>query len=196
MDTAEGQAVRPRPPFWIRLSITAGNLVQVTGLIIGGLVMYLAAHLDVSTLLRVILMILGWLVIYICCHAISHWIVGRLVGIRFQGQGVRGTDHPEEYGPGMRQVMQITPMFTVMTERTSMHKARPIARALMFAAGETGSIIFPTIAAFYAWQSQTPGGLILFIVAVLGSVFAAVTTSVGPKGDYAKARKALQTKHE
>ncbi len=55
--------------------------------------------------------------------------MGRLVGIRFRGYGVRGTDHPENYPPGLRQVMSAMSTFTVMTEKASMATARPLAKA-------------------------------------------------------------------
>ena len=57
---------------------------------------------SVATAVSVILMLLGWFVIYICCHALAHWAIGRVVGIRFRGYGVRGTDHPENYPPLLR----------------------------------------------------------------------------------------------
>src|ERR1700690_816972 len=167
MGNADVQPLPPRPPFWMRLSITMGNLLQLTGLIVGGWVMILAAHLDAGTLLRVVLMILGWFMIYICCHALGHWLVGRLVGIRFRGYGMRGTDHPEEFSPRMRRLMSTIPMFTAITEKASMEKASPVAKALMFGAGETSTIVCVILAGLYAWQSNTPGGLILLICSIV-----------------------------
>jgi hypothetical protein len=111
-----------RPPFWFKLSIRMGNLVQVDGLILGSVLLIMAAHSQSPAVIRIVLMILGWFVIYICCHAIAHWVVGLLGRIRFEGYGVRGTDHPENYPPGLRQMMSVLPTFTVMSEKTSMKK--------------------------------------------------------------------------
>jgi hypothetical protein len=186
--------VKPNPPFWFRLSVTAGNLIQLAGLLVGAGLIYAAAHMQGADIVRILLMVLGWIVIYICCHAIAHWLVGRLVGIRFKGYGVRGTDHPENYGPGMREVMSITPFFTVMTEKESMKKASPTAKALMFAAGETSSNLAPLVASFYAWQRGIPGGGILFIVTIIWDISGSISTAIFPKGDYAKALRALREK--
>ena len=112
--TEKDSAVPPRPPFWFRLSITAGNLAQLAGLVLGSAVLYTAAHLQAAGSVRVVLMLGGWFAIYVCCHAIAHWLVGRLVGIEFQGYGLRGTDHPENYPPGLRQAMSALPTFTVI----------------------------------------------------------------------------------
>ena len=180
-----------RPPFWFKLSIRMGNLVQVDGLILGSVLLIMAAHSQSPAVIRIVLMILGWFVVYICCHAIAHWVVGLLGRIRFEGYGVRGTDHPENYPPGLRQMMSALPTFTVMSEKTSMKKARPWARALMFAAGETSTTICSILAGFYAWRSETPGGLVLFIAMLVFNLLSTIVTPRIPRGDYAKARQAL-----
>jgi hypothetical protein len=184
-----------RPPFWFKLSIRMGNMIQIDGLILGCALLLTAgpvAHLTPAV--RVILMLAGWLLIYICSHALAHWIVGRLGRIAFEGYGVRGTDHPENYPPGIRQVMSAMPTFTVMTEKTSMKKARPLARALMFAAGETSTTVCSILAGWYAWSKGIPGGLAFFIAMVVWNVASTFITARGPKGDYAKAIQALQSR--
>ncbi len=192
MRQPEVKSPAPRPPFWVRLSIPAGNLLQVAGLAAGAGVIYLAAHAEVAGILRVMLMILGWLVIYICCHSLAHWAVGWVVGIRFRGYGIRGTDHPEELGIVLRAVLTRLPMFTAITEKESMQRSRPIARALMFAAGETSTILSVLLTGLYAWRHHMPGGLLWLIVPVLMSLDAIVSTSRMARGDYAKAWQALR----
>ena len=117
--------------------------------------------------------------------------MGRLVGIEFQGYGLRGTDHPEAYSGVMRSIMTALPAFTVMTKKASMQQARPWAKALMFAAGETSTAICSILAGFYAWQRGIPGGLILFSVMVVFNLMSTVVTARIPRGDYYKARRAL-----
>ncbi len=196
MDGAvSGAAPAPvaRPPFWFRLSIGQGNALQVTGLAAGAVLLWAAAHVAGPDLLRVLLMLLGWFAVYVCCHAIAHWAVGRVVGIEFQGYGVRGTDHPENYPPGLRQVMSALPTFTVLTRKGSLNRARPIAQALMFAAGESSTAVCSVLAGWYAWQNGVPGGVVLFWAMVAFNLFSTVVTAVVPRGDYAKALRALRT---
>jgi hypothetical protein len=185
------QPVVPRPPFWMRLSIMAGNLLQLAGLAAGSGVLYLAVHWRAGTFMQVALMILGWLIIYICCHSLAHWLVGRLVGIRFRGYGIRGTDHPEELGTILRALLTRLPMFTAITDKQSMQRASPLAKALMFAAGETSTILCVILVGVYVWQSHIPGGVLWLIIPILMSVEAVISTSRMPRGDYAKARRAL-----
>lgn len=182
----------PRPPFWIRLSNTSGNLLQFAGVAVGSGVAYAAAQPDLAGILRVALLVVGWLMVYLCCHSLAHWLVGRLVGIRFVGYGVRGTDHPEELGAILRVVLTWLPMFTAITDRDSMEKASPLAKALMFAAGETSTIVSVLLTGLYAWRSHIPGGLAWLIIPILMSIDAVISTSRMPRGDYAKARRALR----
>ncbi len=194
--TEKEPALPPRPPFWFRLSVAAGNLAQLAGLILGSGLLYSAAHFQAPGVARVVLMLGGWFAVYICCHAIAHWAVGRLVGIEFQGYGVRGTDHPENYPPGLRQAMSAMPTFTVMTKKASMQQARPLAQALMFGAGETSTTVCSILAGYYAWRSGIPGGQILFWVMVGFGLFSTVVTAMVPRGDYAKAWQALRSAKE
>jgi hypothetical protein len=181
-----------RPPFWLRLSVTAGNLLQLAGLVVGAVLLYVAAHIEAISIVRIIIMLFGWFLIYVCCHSLAHWLVGRLVGIRFRGYGIRGTDHPENYPPGLRQAMTVLPMFTVMTDKDTMAKASPLAKALMFSAGETSSTVCSIVAGWYAWSRGIPGGGILFVFSVIFSVAATISTAQFPKGDYAKAIRTLR----
>ncbi|MFN8374463.1 MAG: hypothetical protein U0694_16495 [Anaerolineae bacterium] len=192
MSTPEHQPARTYPPFWFRLSVTNGNLLQIAGMLAGGGLVALAGSPDLNGLLRFALMLLGALLIYCCCHSLGHWLVGRLLGIRFSGCGVRGTNHPQDLGPVLRAILTRLPMFTVMTEKSSMERARPLAKALMFAAGETSTIICVLSLGFYAWQTGVPGGLLWFIVALLMCADALISTSRMPTGDYARARRALR----
>ena len=182
----------PRPPCWFRLSIIGGNLIQLAGMAFGVGVMYVGGKVVSAPLLRVVLMIVGWLSAYLSCHSLAHWLVGRLAGIRFREYGVRGTDHPQQLSPIMRAVLSRLPMFTAITEKDSMRKASPIAKALMFAAGETSTIFCTLLAGLYAWESGTPGGLVFMVAAILMSITGIISTSQMSRGDYAKALRALR----
>jgi hypothetical protein len=174
------------------MSVPVGNVVQLAGLALGAALLYVAAHLHTADWLRVLLMLLGWFAIYVCCHALAHYVVGRLVGIRFRGYGLRGTDHPEDYPPVVRQLMSGLPCFTALTEKESMRRAGRWAKAAMFAAGETSTAVCSLLVGLYAWLSGIPGGLAFFVVMIVFNAFATVVTAIKPRGDYAKARRALQ----
>lgn len=184
-------AVPARPPFWFRLSVRAGNALQLIGQVLGWALLYIGGRFVVSASVQVVLMLVGWLIIYITSHALGHYLVGHLMGIRFRGYGVRGSDHPQDYPPVLRQLMSALPTFTVMTEKSSMAAARPLAKALMFGAGESFTAIFSILAGYYAWREGIAGGFALFVFMVIFNLISTVVTGIVPRGDYAKARRAL-----
>lgn len=181
-----------RPALWLKMSVRTGNLAQLGGIAAGSTLLATAAHLHTIGGPRIVAMLLGYLLIYNCSHAIGHYAVGRLVGIRFRGYGIRGTDHPENYPPGLRQLMSVLPFFTAMTVKESLRAAGPWAKAAMFSAGETATTTASLLAALYAWQSGMPGGWTLFAVTVIWDIMATITTAIYPRGDYTKARNALR----
>lgn len=191
--TAHTSTPPPRPALWLRMSVPVGNAVQLAGLASGAVLLYLAARAQSAAVgIRVALLLIGFAVIYVCCHALAHYVVGRLGGIRFRGYGLRGTDHPENYPPGMRQLMIVMPFFTAVTEKASMQRASRWAKALMFAAGESSTAVCTLVASFYAWQAGIPGGQLLFIIMVVFNTFSTIMTAMVPRGDYAKAWRALR----
>src|ERR1019366_187375 len=123
-----------------RLSIAVGNSLQIGGILAAcfALSASRSAH---STAIAVITMVLAWVLLYFSSHAIAHWLVGRLVGIRFLFFTVGGTGNPQGWPPGLRWIFERLPFLGVQTEKLSMQKVSPAARALMWSAGVTSSAI-------------------------------------------------------
>ncbi len=173
-----------------RFSIATGNCLQVAGIV--------AACFALSALrsthppaVAATAMILAWVLLYLCSHAITHWLVGRLVGIRFLFYTVGGTGNPEAWPWGIRWVFEHLPFFGVQTDKASMQNVSPGAKAMMWSAGVTASAFVPTLAAFYAWHCGVPwsGWFLLFAAGWAFGTLASNWTS--RTGDYSKARRAL-----
>ena len=173
-----------------RLSIMAGNSVQVAGLIAACLALSGArsAH---STGAAVVAMIGGWVLLYFSCHGIAHWLAGRILGIRFAYYTVGGTGNPEGWPPGLRWLFEHLPFFGVQTEKASMQKASPIARATMWCAGVTSSAVVPTLGVLWARQSGVPWSKLFFLFSLGWAVGTLASNWTSRSGDYAKARRAL-----
>ena len=166
--------------------------VQLTGTAAGASLIAAAGAVRRQPPLAVVLMLAGFMLIYLCTHALAHWAVGRLVGLRFACFGLRGTDHPESYPPGIRQLMSVLPMFTAASTRRSRARAGRWALAAYFAAGESATTVFSILAAVLALRLGVPGAGILLALAVVYDTAATVVTAIIPKGDYAKALRALR----
>jgi hypothetical protein len=143
---------------------------------------------------RLVIALAGFLIIYDCSHAIGHYLAGRAVGILFRFYGIRGTDHPEDYPPGFRQLMSAAPFWSVVTDKDSMRVAAPWKKALMFAAGETSTAICSIAAAYAVMATGVPGGSLLFWATVIWNAVSTVVVARTPKGDYAKALRALRSR--
>ena len=180
----------PRRKIFGRLSITAGNALQISGIVAACLALA-AARSAHSTTGAVVAMVVGWVLLYFCCHAISHWVVGRILGIRFAFYTVGGTGNPEGWPAGLRWFFEHLPFFGVQTEKASMQKASPIARAIMWSAGVTSSAVVPTLGALWAWHSGVRWSKLFFLVALFWAVGTLASTWTSRAGDYSKARRAL-----
>jgi hypothetical protein len=188
--------VTPRPPLRTKLSIARGNAIQAAGLAVGAALLAAAATMPGPSPARLIVALAGYLVIYDCSHAIGHYLAGRAVGIRFRFYGIRGTDHPEDYPPGFRQLMSAVPFWAVVTDKESMRTAAPWKKALMFAAGENATALCSLAAAYAVMATGVPvhSGRVLFLATAAWNAVSTITTARTPKGDYAKALRALRSR--
>jgi hypothetical protein len=180
----------PRRKIFGRLSIMTGNAVQIAGVVAAGLALA-AARSAHSTRAAVVAMVGGWVLLYFCCHAIAHWVVGRSLGIRFAYYTVGGTGNPEGWPAGLRWWFEHLPFFGVQTEKASMQKASPMARAIMWSAGVTSSAVIPTLGALWAWHSGVPWSKWFFLFALVWSAATLASNWTSRAGDYSKARRAL-----
>lgn len=146
----------PKRKVFVRFSIAMGNTVQIAG-IVAAYFALMASRSAHSPAVAVAAMILAWLLLYFCSHAFAHWLVGRLVGIRFLSYTVGGTANPAVWPRGVRWIFEHLPFFGVQIDKVSMQRVSPGAKAVMWSAGVTASAIISTFAALCAWLSAVPG---------------------------------------
>ena len=173
-----------------RLSIPVGNSLQTAGILAACLALR-ASRSAHSTAMAVIAMVVAWVLLYFSSHAIAHWLVGRLVDIRFLFYTVGGTGNPEGWPPGLRWIFEHLPFLSVQTEKLSMQTVSPRARALMWSAGVTSSAIIPTLGALWAWLCGVPGSKLFFLFALFWALGTLASNWTSRTGDYSKARRAL-----
>ena len=173
-----------------RPSIAVGNIFQAGGIVAAGLILMVSRSAQ-SRAMAVAAVVLAWTLLYFCSHAIAHWLVGRLAGVRFLFYTVGGTGNPEGWPPGLRWIFEHLPFFGVQTEKVSMQSASPRAKALMWSAGVTSSAILPTLGAFVAWRCRIPGSGWFFLFALFWALGTLASNWTSRTGDYSKARRAL-----
>jgi hypothetical protein len=183
---------RPRPSFWAKLPVPVGNALQLAGIIAGVLLVVAAAAVKHAAPASAVLAVLGIVITAFSSHAIGHWLIGRMAGLLFAFIGVRGTDHPESYPFGARQILSIVPMFTAVSTKRSRESAGRWALAAYFAAGQTTAIIGWVGSAILARALHIPGSAIILAIMIAWAVLTALVATFTLKGDYAKARAALR----
>jgi hypothetical protein len=173
-----------------RIPIVAGNALQLGGIVAAGLALASARSIH-STATAAIEMIVAWVCLYFCCHGIAHWVVGRLLGIRFAFYTIGGTGNPGGYPAGLRWLFEHLPFFGVQTERASMQRASPLAKAVMWSAGVTSSAVLPASGALCAWREGITGSTPLLFFAIFWSIGTLASNWRSSTGDFSKARRAL-----
>jgi hypothetical protein len=139
---------------WLRISITQGNVVQIAGLL--GAVA-LAWHAGREGTHGTRPMVASRLLAYFCEHAFSHWLVGRVLGIRFSGYGLHGTSHPQHYPPVARFFFSHLPLLSARADHASLGAARSVARASMYAAGTVATVVASLGIPGYCWWRGVRG---------------------------------------
>ena len=182
----------PRRSFRRRYSVARGNAYQAWGVFSGSALLALATQLHTSPGSTAV-MIAGFVTVYLNCHAIAHYLAGRAVGLRFRGYGVRGTDHPEVYPPGIRQLMQAAPFYVALSTKNSRDQATGRAKAIYYAAGETSTAICSIAYAAVAAAAHIPGGQALLVAMIIFNAISTIVTTRNPTGDYGKALRALRS---
>ena len=181
----------PKRKIFSGVSIVGGNVVQLVGIAaaVGTLA---AAGRSLPVASAIVAMVGAWILLYFFCHAIMHWVVGRLLGIRFIGYTIGGTGNPEGYPAGVRWLFEHLPFFGVQTDKASMQAVSPLAKAIMWSAGVTSSAVVPTLGALWAWHLRIPGSKLFLLFAVFWAIGTLASNWTSRSGDYSKARRALR----
>jgi hypothetical protein len=176
-----------------RYTVAQGNAIQAAGMAGGAGLLAIASVNSGPGIIRIVLMLCGFVAVYLKCHSIAHYAAGRLVGLKFRGYGVRGTDHPEVYPPGIRQLMQAAPFYVALSTKNSRDQATGRAKAIYYAAGETSTAICSIAYAAVAAAAHIPGGQALLVAMIIFNAISTIVTTRNPTGDYGKALRALRS---
>lgn len=143
-----------------------------------------------STSIALMEMLLGWTFLYLSCHAIAHWFVGRLGGIRFRHYTLGGTN--KSYPEPLQFIFSHMPFFGVRTEKDSLYRASKISQALMWSAGVISSVVLPPLALLWALKRDLPYSRSIFVFATFWSL-ATFVANFRQGGDFSKVKSVYRT---
>jgi hypothetical protein len=174
---------------WLTLPIPLGNVIQIGGLLGGVLLARRAAKLGRRGA--------GWLyagrlLAYFCEHAFSHYVVGRLGGIRFAGYGLHRSTHTHLYPPGMGWVFAHLPFLSARIDLASRRATVPAAQAVMYIAGPLVTVLASILFPLYGLIHGIPRARALLIGSSLWMAGMLVGELVHGQGDLRRAWRVLR----
>ena len=167
-----------RPVLGVLIEFTALAAIVSTGILIPGGLPYLL-YVAVAELIATYLI-----------HCPAHYVVGRVLGIRFVSMGLGMTTLAKALPPQLSRFARLLPILTLKTDKVSLSRAGKGKASAMYASGTVASVLSAFLVA--AWI--TPGAsLNLLIVAwVIALGYLAFDLVFSPRsGDLMRARKAM-----
>ena len=170
----------------IKIPLGIGNLIEVLGTGFALYLIYAASEISDVTF-RFLLYLVSWGCLVFFPHCLAHFIVGRLVGIRFTNYAIGKSGIAKIRMPFISAIASKAPLLTVKVDRTSLNAASRGGRAVMFASGAATSMVLPFFAAVASF-GHLPMPLTAFLI-VLAAANLAFDLYYSPKaGDISRIR--------
>lgn len=123
-----------------------GNTVEIVGTFFALYLIFIAPDLS-NTPLRFLLYLVAWGCLEFFPHGLAHFIVGRMVGVRFSYYFLGKSAATKLKLPFVSWIAKRLPVLTLKVHRVSLRSVSRGGRAVMFASGAAASMILPFIAA-------------------------------------------------
>jgi hypothetical protein len=129
-----------------RIPLLLGNAIEILGIAVAISVIVVAP--DISSLpLRFLTYLFAWVCLLFFPHCLSHYVTGRLVGVRFTHYLVSNSPVAKLGLPVISRVTAKIPMLGVRADQRSLKLVSRGVRVVMFTSGAAASMIFPFFAA-------------------------------------------------
>ena len=174
-------ALEKRLPLWL------GNGIEVVGVIIGSILL-ISVQTGIPQLLSLILLVVSWMCFWFFPHCLTHYIVGRIVGIRFSHYVIADSAIEKLDIPVASWLVSAIPVLGIRVREIGFDGVSPTGRKAMFYSGTFASIFFPLIVVFYAVAYTST--LLTVLVAALTLGNGVFTLYFSPKcGDIDRSRR-------
>ncbi len=174
-----------------RISLLVGNLIEVTGILLGICLIALAAVIPMMPL--TFLLYLGaWFCLLFFPHSLTHYIVGRLVGVKFRYYSFGKSSVSKLRLSLLNLFASRLVVLTLKVDQTSLRSVTPSRRSIMFSSGAVASMVLPFLAAIASF-GHLPLPLSVFIL-LISVVNLAFDLYYSPKaGDISRATSAARS---
>lgn len=144
-----------------RVSILVGTIFEMIGLAIALTFLFVALHVQ-NLLLAFFLCLISMAMLVFFPHCLAHYIVGRLVGVRFEYYRIGRSGIAKLNIPVVSSAANKLPVLTLKANRASLARLNSTRIWAMFSAGALASMILPYVAI-----AESVGRLPLFLTEFL-----------------------------
>lgn len=145
-----------------KIPLAIGNLIEILGTSFAFYLIYAASDIG-AVAVRFLFYLISWGCLVFFPHCLTHFIVGRLVGIRFTDYSLGKSGIAKLRMPFVNAIASKAPVLTLRIDRTSLRTVSRGGRAVMFASGAVASMILPFFAAVASFP-HLPMNLTVFLI--------------------------------
>ena len=125
-------------------------------------------------------------------HCPAHYLIGRVLGIRFVRMNVGRTTLAKALPPRLSRFARLAPILTLATDRSSLGRAGKRRASAMFASGTVASIL--SAFAVAAWVVRTADPILIAGTWLIAFGYLAFDAVFSPRtGDLMRARRAWRS---
>jgi len=149
-----------------RIPTAVGNLVEVAGILFA-MYLILTAPKLIALPLKLLLYMIAWVCFLFFPHCLTHYVVGRLVGVKFRYYSLGKSSVYKLRISFLSMVASRSRVLTLNVDRASLQSAGGRGCIAMFSSGAVASMILPFIVAFASFRDLplVLSGFLLFLSA-------------------------------
>jgi len=176
-----------------RIPVWLGNAIEAIGLVIG-IFSLLLVNQSFHLLLKLTLLLVAWFCFWFFSHCLTHFIVGKIIGVRFLYYFIGRSGLTKLNLPIISFHARIFPVLGIKIDKASFNSVSPKKQAVVFASGALASMISPiTIMVYAIMYLEMWIGFFTTFVTIGNIVFTLIFSS--KVGDIFKAKRALNSSH-
>jgi hypothetical protein len=171
-------------------SILSGTILELSGLLLGFLLL-LSTYASPHPILSFTLLMISWFCFWFFSHCLTHFVIGKLLGIDFRFYFVGKSSIVKLNFPLISKLMSKVPVLGIKINRKSFLRVSQRRRAVMFASGAIASMGFPVFSLVYALLFLEPWMTMFLSALTVGNAVFTVLFSF-KVGDLWKAKRTLE----
>jgi len=171
------------------INLWVGNTIEVAGITISFILLFSLNFLT-DILLKFLVIVISWMCFWYFPHGLAHFIVGRILGIRFLYYFVGRSSLIKMRLPLVTSILGVVPVLGIKIDKASTLNISRVRLAVMYASGVLASMLCPLIPFIYSLIYLEYIITVFIGVITFGNMIFTIYFS-SKVGDFSKAIRAL-----